>query len=328
MSSMRINSPSASSDVRGPGCVRSTTRRVVAEQHAGEREAPPSVFPTPAARARGRHAPARRRARPSAGASPPAAQEPMRRAPWILSARISSGSAPSSDDDPLRVRARRARRRPRARAPGTSCLSRSIRSRLAAHAAGAVVSGDSSRNVRSGSSPLDGGQVELEHPLEAEAAGDALVGERGVDVAVAEHGRAAVERGPDHLVDVLGARGGERARPRPRARRRRRAGRARGPPLRARSPRLARERRRRRPSARSRSASEARPAWSCPDPSSPSKVRNSDSGNLTAREGPLDELCRVRPERLRAEHDHDHRAHRRAARRPQRRHRHETSSRS
>src|SRR5512146_3306516 len=44
-------------------------------------------------------------------------------------------------------------------------------------------------------------QVQLQHALEAEAAGDALVGEGRVEVAVADHVRALLERGGDHLVD-------------------------------------------------------------------------------------------------------------------------------
>ena len=59
-----------------------------------------------------------------------------------------------------------------------------------------------------GEQPADGVEVELEHALEAEPAPDALVRDRGVDVAVADDRGAALERGPDHLVHVLCARGG------------------------------------------------------------------------------------------------------------------------
>ena len=78
---------------------------------------------------------------------------------------------------------------------------------LAAHAADGVVGADLEQDRAVGHQPLDGGEVELEHPLEAEAAGDALVGDRRVDVAVADHGGAARERRPDQLLDVLGTRG-------------------------------------------------------------------------------------------------------------------------
>ena len=64
----------------------------------------------------------------------------------------------------------------------------------------------SSRIVQVGHQPLDGRQVELEHALEPETARDALVGDRRVDVAVADHRRPARERGPDQLLDVLGTR--------------------------------------------------------------------------------------------------------------------------
>src|ERR687892_683883 len=54
-----------------------------------------------------------------------------------------------------------------------------------------------------------GEQVELEHALDAQAAREPLVGERGVDVAVADDIGAADERRPDDLVDELRAGGGE-----------------------------------------------------------------------------------------------------------------------
>ena len=46
-----------------------------------------------------------------------------------------------------------------------------------------------------------------EDAADAEAAADPLVRDRRVDVAVADDPRAAVERGPDHPLDELGARG-------------------------------------------------------------------------------------------------------------------------
>src|SRR6266511_3572528 len=50
----------------------------------------------------------------------------------------------------------------------------------------------------------------------AEAAGDALVGEGGIQIAVAQDRGATVERRPDHLLDVLRAGGCEQQRLRPR----------------------------------------------------------------------------------------------------------------
>ena len=59
-------------------------------------------------------------------------------------------------------------------------------------------------------------EVQLEHALDAEAARDALVGERRVEVAVADDVRAPLERGPDHLGHELGAGGREERRLGPR----------------------------------------------------------------------------------------------------------------
>src|SRR4051794_38112029 len=59
------------------------------------------------------------------------------------------------------------------------------------------------------------GEAELEHALGAEAARDPLVDDRGVDVAVADDGRAALECRPDPPRHVLGAGGGEQCRLRP-----------------------------------------------------------------------------------------------------------------
>ena len=49
-----------------------------------------------------------------------------------------------------------------------------------------------------GKEPAGRRQIEVEHALDAELARDALVGERRVDVAVAEHVPAGLERGSDH----------------------------------------------------------------------------------------------------------------------------------
>ena len=140
----------------------------------------------------------------------------------------------------------------------------------------AAVAGSSMRtNVLSGSKPADDGEVQLQNLLDAEPAPDPLVGERGVDVAVADDGRAAVESGPDDLGDELRASGGEERGLRP--------GRSSSPcsnTCRMRSPsgvppgsRVATTS----PSCDSRSASSL--AWVVlPEPSRPSKVTNTGLG--------------------------------------------------
>ena len=67
-----------------------------------------------------------------------------------------------------------------------------------------------------GEQPTDGGEVQVEDALEPEVATHALVGDRRVEVAVADDRRAAVERRPDHLLDVLSTRGRVQQRFRPR----------------------------------------------------------------------------------------------------------------
>src|SRR5207247_111979 len=54
-------------------------------------------------------------------------------------------------------------------------------------------------------------QVQLEHAVDAEAARDSLVRERGIEIAVADDDRSALDGGGDHAVDELraGARGDE-----------------------------------------------------------------------------------------------------------------------
>jgi len=61
------------------------------------------------------------------------------------------------------------------------------------------------------------GEVEVEHPLEPEPPRDTLVGDRRVDVAIADDRRTSLERRPDHLVHVLGARRRVQERFRPRS---------------------------------------------------------------------------------------------------------------
>jgi hypothetical protein len=67
-----------------------------------------------------------------------------------------------------------------------------------------------------GKQTTDRGEVEVEDALEPEVAAHALVGDRRVEIAIADDRRAAVERRPDHLLDVLGTRGRVQERFRPR----------------------------------------------------------------------------------------------------------------
>jgi len=57
-----------------------------------------------------------------------------------------------------------------------------------------------------GHQTLDGVQVQLEHVLYSDAAGDPLVREGGVDVAIGDDDRTARERRLDHRLDELGSR--------------------------------------------------------------------------------------------------------------------------
>ena len=57
-----------------------------------------------------------------------------------------------------------------------------------------------------GQKPLGGDPVYLEHLVHPEPPGAALVGQRRVDEAVGDDGRAPLERRPDHLLDQLRAR--------------------------------------------------------------------------------------------------------------------------
>lgn len=65
--------------------------------------------------------------------------------------------------------------------------------------------------------PVGGDEVELEHLLDAEAPGDPLVRQRRVDVAVANHDPARLQRRADHAGDELGACRREERSLRPRA---------------------------------------------------------------------------------------------------------------
>ena len=226
------------------------------------------------ARAGGTRARAPRRAPRGGGASPPPAQERSRTSPRISSA-ISLGGPRAVD---LAGSAA-------GRCPASSRYARSTASRnwpalaldpvaLAARAAERRLRRDA-RAAACGraAAPLDRGQVQLEHAVDPEPARDALVGERRVEVAVAEHVVAALERRARSR-----ARRARRARPRTapprptaRSRRRRAAARERAPRAASRRARASRRPRARRASRACRSSSIC---VVLPEPSRPSKVTN------------------------------------------------------
>src|SRR5690349_17655896 len=176
MTSIRIMSPSGST-IRRSGCVRSLTRRASPSRAPANAKAA-SVFPTPAG-------PWKRKA---CASPPPSAAVSSRLAS------VCSGSAPNGPIDPLvdlrgerlgagvpvdddeaagltlgelAVGARRAR---------VEVILLTLDAiALAAHSPDSVVGADLEQHGAVGHQPLDGGEVELEHPLEAEPACDALV---------------------------------------------------------------------------------------------------------------------------------------------------------
>ena len=132
-----------------------------------------------------------------------------------------------------RRRCGRARRRPardsrRRRARMKSSPARSIRSWWLAGAPGASSGSSTTTKVRSGSSAAGDEQAQLAHPLARRARGRTLVGDRRVEVAVADDVRAALERGPDHRAPRSRPGRRHRAPPPPTATSRRRGARARG----------------------------------------------------------------------------------------------------
>ena len=180
----------------------------IAEQLAGERVRGDALPDARRARGRGTRGPGRRRAPPRAGASPRAARERQRRWPWISSASSAIGTRRRRRRRTVVDRAPRARGRPPRRAPrarrrrarsGRRCRRRARRRSRAR-----------SRRAPSGRAcrPPTTVRFSSSTRVDAETAAAALVGDRRVDVAVADDGRAALERGPDHLVDVLRAGGG------------------------------------------------------------------------------------------------------------------------
>ena len=113
-----------------------------------------------------------------------------------------------------------------AHARGGTRAPRARSDRAAGRRCGASPSAGSRSNssVRSGRTPPVASSVELADGLRDRAAAVALVGDRGVGVAVAEHDTARGEPGPDHLGHVLVTGGEEEEHlgeggPRPRARR-------------------------------------------------------------------------------------------------------------
>ena len=184
---------------RAPDRRASARRRArVAEQRAGERLAA-ARFPTPAGPWKRYACAGPRRARPRAAASPRVAPGRQRRR---------SGSPPRSR------RSARVRRRRRTD-PGSVgelaihlddqrpelAAARSIRSPLSPTRATAVSRSISTRTVRSGiTRRRRSGSVE---DVSTPSRGRALIGDRGVEVAIADHRRPALERRTDHLVDVL-----------------------------------------------------------------------------------------------------------------------------
>ena len=253
--------------------MRASTRALVAEQRARRRRARRFACRRPAGRAGGRRAPAppssaaasRRFASSCSGTDAKRSMHLLRELAPADACRRARRSAPGSAPRARGSPRRRARGTPRPRARAGRARRRR-RPDLARDRA-------AERKVRSGSSPSDRGQVELEHALEPEPARDALVRDRRVDVAVADHRRAALERRPDHLARRAARERPRRAAPRPRASRGRRAGRGRGSARRARCrpARASRRPLRRRPPA---ARAGAPPASSCPEPSRPSKETN------------------------------------------------------
>ena len=189
-----------------------------AEQLARERPGEPRACRRRAARGRGTRAPGPRRAPRRAGASPRLLGQAVEPAHAGSLTRLSLARArrpavaPSSDDVPLRERGRRARGSRRRRGGRSSASSRSIRSGSPVAAPRDAVRVEQQHERRSGSEPARRRRVQLAHGLDPEPARDALVGERRVDVAVADDPRAALERRPDHALGELGARGREQRR--------------------------------------------------------------------------------------------------------------------
>ena len=228
---MRIISPSASITCRS-GCVRASTRR------GSPSSSPASAcaatrLPTPAgpwkryacAGPSASAASSRRFASSCSGTSAKVAMD--------LLGELVDGTRAVDDDVPSRVPRRERRGTPRRRAPrGPRRRARSGR-RCRRPRAAAVSGPISTSTVRSGMSPPTTVRLSSSTVSTPRRRAAALVRGGRVDVAVADDRRAALERGPDHLVDVLRPRPPRRARPPPRARHARRGGRGRGRPRRA-----------------------------------------------------------------------------------------------
>ena len=81
-----------------------------------------------------------------------------------------------------------------------------------ARAAGRAAGSRSRISVMSGIMPLMATFSSASTKARIEIAGDALVDAGGIEEAVAQHDRAALDRRPDHLLDMVGARRGEQHR--------------------------------------------------------------------------------------------------------------------
>ncbi len=126
----------------------------------------------------------------------------LRRAARRRSTRKRSGSAAASRSKAAATRAMIVARR--GRRSGRRRRRRGARAALAPPS-----SGRRSSKVRSGRRPWLPISCSARTALEAEPAGAALIGDRAVDEAVAEHPFARVQRRPDGPRDMVGAGGGE-----------------------------------------------------------------------------------------------------------------------
>ena len=208
ISSIRIWSPSGSSTYRS-GCVRALDARGRRRAARRRTRSPRAACRPRPGRGRGTRAPAPRRARPRGGAWPPPAQESSRSVHRDLLGDLARPAACRRRRDPLREQLGELA------VGGVDAAlelvaSRSIRSPLGADAARAP------RRVeqRAGTSGRAAGRrvacrFSSSTRSTPEPARDALVGERRVEVAVADHVGAAREGRADHLVDELRARRGE-----------------------------------------------------------------------------------------------------------------------
>ena len=221
------------------------------------------------------------------GASPRAAQERSAKAFTDPRRPARLRADPVERDGCARGTARRARGRRRRPRVGSSAPSRSIRSVAPARRRADSAGSSEQQEGQVRQQARTALQVQLEHALDAEPARDALVGERRVEVAVADDVGAALERRADHLARRARPAPPRRARPRPTGS----SPAVEDEPADAlaelRAARLAREHdlaaRPLRARARSSSA-----CVDLPEPSSPSKVTNTAAPTIRRRAGDRD----------------------------------------